>query len=127
MTAPLPTPDEVAGVRERHVARTYRKSVPVFDEFDSPWQTVTECSCGSTSWPCDAARLLALVDSQALRMQHLENVFAQQDDRLAAVLAVAEEVEQANGYGQRIGYTLSREQHSHDLDRIRRAANGGTP
>jgi len=67
MTAPLPTPDEVAGVRERHVARTYRKSVPVFDEFDSPWQTVTECSCGSTSWPCDAARLLALVDAHETR------------------------------------------------------------
>jgi len=95
---------------------------------------VGKCRWCGVHWPCDAARLLALVDSLE-RANHLNAAAAHNLSReavaarrrLATVLATVEEVEQANGYGQRIGYTLSREQHAHDLDRIRRAATGGTP
>ena len=117
MTAPLPTPGEVEEMRERHSEHAQ--------------SAVGKCRWCGVHWPCDAARLLALVDSvrreARAELAQVRAVCNEQDARLAAVLAMAEEVEQANGYGQRIGYTLSREQHAHDLDRIRRAATGGTP
>ncbi len=122
MTAPLPTPADVEGMREWHV----REVVAVHESGPEAW-----CPTCQVHWPCDAARLLALVDSvrreARAELAQVRAVCNEQDARLAAVLAMAEEVEQANGYGQRIGYTLSREQHAHDLDRIRRAATGGTP
>lgn len=45
----LPTPDEVAAMRERHVESDEWPGKCAHDAFDD--------------WPCDAARLLALVDS----------------------------------------------------------------
>lgn len=53
MTAPLPSPEDVAQMRERHV------SYPVIDA--APRR---RCKACDTEAPCDAARLLALVDSQ---------------------------------------------------------------
>ena len=53
MTAPLPTPGEVEEMRDRHVP---------YEPF-GPEDTTQFCrakGCGNL-WPCDAARLLALV------------------------------------------------------------------
>jgi len=113
MTAPLPTPGEVEGMRERHVA------IPGSD-IGGPLL----CERCMFAWPCDAARLLALVGNQSTTLDEDKLYIDDLDARLAAVFAMTEEVERANGYGRRIGYTLSREQHAHDLDRIRRAATG---
>ena len=107
MTAPLPTPGEVEEMRANH-------------ETD---QALGICSCDAGK-PCDAARLLALVGNQSTTLDEDKLYIDDLDARLAAVFAMTEEVERANGYGRRIGYTLSREQHAHDLDRIRRAATG---
>jgi len=59
MTAPLPTPADVEGMRERHVP---------YEPF-GPEDTTQFCQargCGNL-WPCDAARLLALVDAHETR------------------------------------------------------------
>ena len=113
MTAPLPTPAEVEGMRERHV----RADRGTFFEQDY-------CRTCTQPWPCDADRLLALVGNQSTTLDEDKLYIDDLDARLAAVFAMTEEIERANGYGRRIGYTLSREQHAHDLDRIRRAATG---
>ena len=106
----LPTPGEVAQMREQHVAQMVDGR--------------HYCLRCEVSAPCDAARLLALVDHEHRHGLAWVATVAERDARLDAVLAMVEEVERANGYGYRIGYTLSREQHAHDLDRIRRAATG---
>ena len=116
MTAPLPTPDEVEGMRERHV----REVVAVHESGPEAW-----CPTCQVHWPCDAARLLALVDSQRVRTQHLENVFAQQDDRLDAVLAALPAREWVLAAEASSG---SYAEHFVRLaGRVRRAAEGVTP
>ena len=117
MTAPLPTPGEVEGMRERHVPTDLGR-------VEVCCQGCEDTSDGCVPWPCDAARLLALVGNQSTTLDEDKLYIDDLDARLAAVFAMTEEVERANGYGRRIGYTLSREQHAHDLDRIRRAATG---
>lgn len=97
----LPTPDEVAAMRERHV----REVVAVHESGPEAW--CPECR---VHWPCDTARLLTLVDW--LRAN------------AAAWVAAVDEIDQANRYARRVDYPLRREQHAHDLDRIRRAAAG---
>jgi len=114
----LPTPDDVVGMGEQHGEHAQ--------------SAVGKCRWCGVPWPCDVARLLALVDSQALRMQHLENVFAQQDDRLAAVLAECEWIATMHNREHERVFTTGDGTEVRDAlrdiyDRIRRAANGGTP
>ena len=85
MTARLPTPGEVEEMRERHVETPG-------DEIQ-PWP-YEWCQYDGQDWPCDAARLLALVDAQkggADRLvQYQANTHARAEAlsaRLAAVLA----------------------------------------
>ena len=88
----LPTPGEVEGMRERHVA------IPGSD-IGGPLL----CERCMFAWPCDAARLLALVDSQSAR--------------LAAVLAECDLLDVARALGHVWTYGQIQE-------RIRRAATG---
>jgi len=54
MTARLPTPGEVEEMRVRHFLQEVRCGQHGCD---------THCAWCTDPWPCDAARLLALVDS----------------------------------------------------------------
>jgi len=54
--------------------------------------------------------LLALADSQGAR--------------LAAVLALCDEITDAAAYGHKVGHPANHGQRAHDIDRIRRAAAG---
>ena len=53
MTAPLPPPEDVAEMRERHGEHAQ--------------SAVGKCRWCGVHWPCDAARLLALVDAHETR------------------------------------------------------------
>ena len=145
MTAPLPTPGEVEGMRERHVA------IPGSD-IGGPLL----CERCMFAWPCDASRLLALVDSlhswrglMALMDEHWPaDIFTMGDEpptgpgdpgprilalarwvdalqaRLAAALALCDEITDAAAYGHKVGHPANHGQRAHDIDRIRRAATG---
>ena len=89
-----PTPGEVEGMRERHVRQEVRCGQHGCDE---------HCAWCADPWPCDAARLLALVDSQSAR--------------LAAVLAECDLLDVARALGHVWTYGQIQE-------RIRRAATG---
>ena len=110
-TATLPTPGEVEEMRERHrhMERTEH----------GLW-----CPQCLMPWPCDAARLLALVGS----LRHLADVLKagaaadqaaliETSARLAAVLAECDAADKP-GMFRRGGVST---------DHIRRAATGGTP
>lgn len=115
MTAPLPTPADVEGMRQRHVPKGFG---------------VAYCDPCDAHWPCDAARLLALVDSQAEQIDRIDIERGEFLDealrhklraierglRLAAVLA---ECDRTEDYEHRRSLTLSTL-----VDRIRRAATG---
>ena len=104
-----PTPGEVEEMRARHKRWPGRE---------------THCFDDGQRWPCDADRLLALVNNQALTLHEDRRYIDDLDACLDAVHEVVGELEAANRYGLRIGYPLSRDQHEHDLTRIRRAATG---
>lgn len=59
MTAPLPTPTEVEGMRERHVPEGFG---------------VAYCGPCDTPWPCDPARLLALVEARMPSVEQVRHV-----------------------------------------------------
>ena len=108
MTAPLPTPGEVEEMRDRHVP---------YEPF-GPEDTTQFCrakGCGNL-WPCDAARLLALVGNQAMTLDEDKLYIDDLDARLASVLA---ECDRTEDYEHRRSLTLSAL-----VDRIRRAATG---
>jgi len=102
MTAPLPTPGEVEGMRERHVAYESRG--------------ITDCDECGTHWPCDAARMLALVGNQATTLDEDKLYIDDLDARLASVLA---ECDRTEDYEHRRSLTLGAL-----VDHIRRAARG---
>jgi len=101
MTAPLPTPGEVEEMRERHVPKGFG---------------VAYCDPCDAHWPCDAARLLALVGNQATTLTEDKLYIDDLDARLAAVLA---ECDRTEDYEHRRSLTLGTL-----VDRIRRAATG---
>jgi len=97
----LPTPGEVEGMRERHVPDR---------------AGLTTCGTCPQTWPCDAARLLALVDSLTEQHEYEYLRATSRTERLAAVLA---ECDRTEGYEHRRALTLGTL-----VDRIRRAATG---
>lgn len=52
----LPTPDEVVVMREAHVDNR------------TTWDYLRSCEACGQRWPCDAARLLALMDAMTARL-----------------------------------------------------------
>jgi len=107
MSAPLPTPGEVEGMRERHVPTDLGR-------VEVCCQGCEDTSDGCVPWPCDAARLLALVDHEHRHGLAWVSTVVERDARLDAVIAECDLLdEQTSGYVS--------------TDRIRRAATGGTP
>ena len=108
MTAPLPTPGEVEEMRERHVCVSGNGGhwCGVCADPASDYETFV-------IWPCDAARLLALVGNQVTTLDEDKLYVDDLDARLTAVLA---ECDRADADPLR-----PRQVH---IDRIRRAATG---
>jgi len=78
MTAPLPTPADVEGMREWHV----REVVAVHESGPEAW-----CPTCQVHWPCTPARLLALVDSLTEQHEYEYLRATSRAARLDAVLA----------------------------------------
>lgn len=97
-TAPVPTDREVERIRAR-------RHVPWFDQ--------DTCRVDGQKWPCDAARLLSLVDNQDVTLQEDQRYMRRQDARLTAVLDECDRMVSEYPY-----------RRAEDLARIRAAATG---
>ena len=108
MTAPLPTPGEAEEMRERHVRQEVHCGQHGCD---------LHCAWCADPWPCDAARLLALVDHEHQHGLAWVATVAERDARLDAVLAECDLLDVARALGHVWTYGQIQE-------RIRRAATG---